>query len=64
MSKSISKQDKPVKENLSGWDKAIVDLERHLVRIKAALSHAKERRAAGEPWPGTSGAAKIGGNNG
>jgi len=50
--KSISKQDKDVKQHLSGWDKAIADLERHLARIKAALGHAKEMKETGEPWPG------------
>jgi hypothetical protein len=54
MSDRISKQDKNVKEKLSGWDKAIADLERHLARIKAALGHAREMKAAGEPWPGQS----------
>jgi len=54
MSKSLSKQDKIVKLKLSGWDKMIADLERRLNRLKAALSHAKEMKEAGEPWPGDS----------
>ncbi len=54
MSRSLSKQDKIVKLNLSGWDKMIVDLERRLNRLKAALSHAKEMKEAGEPWPAES----------
>jgi len=53
MVKIISKQDNIVKKNLSGWDKAIVDLEKHLARIQAALGHAKDMKKAGEPWPGT-----------
>jgi hypothetical protein len=40
-----------IKGNDTPWDKAIADLERHLVRIKAALSHAKEMKKTGEPWP-------------
>ncbi len=54
MSRSLSKQDKIVKLDLSGWDKMIADLERRLGRLKAALSHAKEMKEAGEPWPGQS----------
>ena len=49
----INKQDNAVNKNLSGWDKAIKDLEQRLVRTKAALSHAREMKATGEPWPGT-----------
>lgn len=45
---------KIVKLNLSGWDKMIADLERRLGLLKAALSHAKEMKEAGEPWPGDS----------
>jgi hypothetical protein len=54
MSRSLSKQDKIVKIKLSEWDKMIADLERRLDRLKAALSHAKEMKEAGEPWPGQS----------
>jgi hypothetical protein len=49
---SISKRDKCVKENLSGWDKAIADAERGIARLKAALSHSIAMKKAGEPWPG------------
>ena len=53
MSNSVSKRDKFVKEKLSGWDKAIADAKKGITRMQAALEHAKEMKAAGEPWPGT-----------
>jgi hypothetical protein len=53
MRHNISKRDKNVKNNLSGWDNAIADATKGIARLKAALSHAKEMKAAGEPWPGT-----------
>lgn len=50
----MSKSIKNVKNNLSGWDKAIADAERGIARLKAALSHALAMKKAGEPWPGDS----------
>jgi hypothetical protein len=54
MRKTISKRDKHVKRNVSGWDKAIVGLEKRLSRLKAILAHAREMKATNEPWPGDS----------
>ncbi len=51
MSRSISKQDKPVNDKISGWDKVIVDAEKHIVRLKAAIGHARDMKKSGEPWP-------------
>ena len=39
-------------KNLTGWDKAIRDAERRIERLKAAVAVFKERRDAGEPFPG------------
>ncbi|HEU0048091.1 MAG TPA: hypothetical protein VFQ43_10860 [Nitrososphaera sp.] len=54
MSKSISKRDKIVKNNLSGWDKAMQMPKRALHVLKAALTHALAMKEVGEPWPGDS----------
>jgi len=53
MTRTISKQDKNVKRNLSGWDKAIAGAKRGIARLRAALAHAEEMKAVGEPWPGS-----------
>lgn len=53
MPKTISKQDNNVKKILSEWDITIRDVKRRIARLQAALSHAEEMKAAGEPWPGT-----------
>lgn len=53
---SLSKCDNKVKENLggnlSGWDKAINDAKRMIVRLQRAVKTYAERRDAGELWPG------------
>lgn len=45
---------------LSGWDRAIYDATRliyetnsKLLTLKAALSHFRERKNSGEPFPGS-----------
>ncbi len=53
MARSLSKRDKIVKGNLSGWDKAIEDAKKGIARLQAALDHAKAMKKAGEPWPGS-----------
>ena len=51
MSKTTRNRDKKVKDNLSGWDKAIADAEKGIARLRAALAHALEMKRSGEPWP-------------
>ena len=48
----LSKRDSYVKNNLSGWDKAIQDAEKGIARLKAAIEDCLAKKAAGEPWPG------------
>jgi len=45
--------DDSSKGELTGWDMAIRDAERRIRALKAALTLFKQRRDAGEPWPGT-----------
>jgi hypothetical protein len=52
MPKILSKRDSHVKNNLSGWDKAIADAKRGIARLKAAIEDCEAKKAAGEPWPG------------
>jgi hypothetical protein len=56
MSNTITKRDNSVKHNLSknynGWDKAIADAEWHIHQLELAILTYKERKAAGDPWPG------------
>ena len=54
MPKTISKRDKIVKNNLSGWDNAIADAKKGIARLQAALDDCLAKKAAGEPWPGAS----------
>lgn len=37
---------------LTGWEMAIKDAERRIRALKAALVLFKQKRDAGEPWPG------------
>ena len=53
MSKSLSKRDNAVKRNLSGWDKAIADCKKGILRLQVALRDCQEKKRSGEPWPGT-----------
>jgi uncharacterized protein YeeX (DUF496 family) len=53
MTARLSKRDNKVNRNLSGWDKAIADAKKGIVRLQAALEHAKAMKTTGEPWPGT-----------
>jgi hypothetical protein len=48
---SIVLDESPKK--LTGWEMAIKDAERRIRALKAALVLFKQRRDAGEPWPGT-----------
>jgi hypothetical protein len=54
MPKTISNRDNNVKENLSGWDKAIEDARKGIARLQAAIEDCLAKKAAGEPWPGAS----------
>ena len=58
MVNSLSKRDKLVKDNLSGWDKAISDAKKGIARLKIAVADCEAKKAAGEPWPGTSAATR------
>lgn len=52
MPRIISKRDNSVKNNLSGWDKAIADAKNGIARLKTAIEDCKAKKASGEPWPG------------
>jgi hypothetical protein len=52
MSNIISKRDKKQCKSLSGWDKAIADAQKGIDRLKRAIETCREKKAAGEPWPG------------
>jgi hypothetical protein len=58
MSKTISKRDNVVKENLSGWDKLIADAKKSIARLKIAVEDGEAKKAAGVPWPGNSDAKR------
>jgi len=47
------RQNKIVKNNLSGWDKAIEDAKKGIRRLEIAIDDCRAKKAAGEPWPGT-----------
>ncbi len=47
-----NKRDKKQRKSLSGWDKAIVDAQKGIERLKLAIETCREKKAAGEPWPG------------
>jgi hypothetical protein len=55
MLNSLSKRDNIVNRNLTksynGWDRAIEDAKRNIVRNQAAIRTFQERKAAGDPWP-------------
>ena len=55
MSKSESSMilDETSNKHFTGWDMAVRDAERRIRALKAALALFKQRRDAGEPWPGT-----------
>jgi hypothetical protein len=53
MSRTISKRDIEVKDNLSGWDKAIADAKKGILRLRIAIEDCEAKKAVGEPWPGT-----------
>lgn len=62
---TLSKRESKVKENLSngdnnlnGWDRAIADAEKGIKRLQSAISVCRERKEAGEPWPGDDAGAK------
>ena len=63
MSNSLSKRDNNVKRYLtkpySGWDRAIEDAKRSIVRLQQAIEIYSERKAAGDPWPGDKKAGKA-----
>lgn len=44
--------DEPPK-TITGWEMAMRDAERRIRFLQAALILFKQRRDAGEPWPGT-----------
>jgi hypothetical protein len=57
-------KDKRLKVAANSWDKAIVDAEISLacvedraIQLRRAIRSFKDMRDAGEPWPGTGGAA-------
>jgi hypothetical protein len=50
---TISKQDKDQEKTLSKWDNAIQDAEKGIKRLERAIRICREKRAAGEPWPGS-----------
>src|SRR5271155_1020606 len=37
----------------AGWERAIVQTKAKIARLQAAVRVFEERKAAGEPWPGT-----------
>jgi len=57
MPRILSKRDRKSRQIVSGWDKAIADAKRGIERLKAAIEHCREKKAAGEPWPGKVGDA-------
>jgi len=58
MPANLSKRDKYVKRNLSGWDKAIADAKKGIAKLQAALAHSLDMKKAGEPWPGSNDATQ------
>jgi hypothetical protein len=53
MPKTINKDDKNVKENITEWDIIIKDAKKHIDRLKAAIRHAEQMKAAGESLTAT-----------
>jgi len=53
MRNKLSKRESVVKKNLSGWDKAIEDAKKGIARLRAAIEDCEQKKASGEPWPGT-----------
>ena len=52
MGNNLSKRDNEVKEKISGWDKAIESAEMNIERLKTAIGHFRDMKAAGIAWPG------------
>lgn len=42
-----------------GWDAAIEDANRHIERLKTVVRICEQKKAAGEPWPGSMEAVKA-----
>jgi hypothetical protein len=59
MRRLLSKRDSKSREKLSdcdsilsGWDRAIADAKKGIVRLESAIGVFERRKQAGEPWPG------------
>jgi hypothetical protein len=46
-------------ENQRGWDWAISEVRSKIVGLETAIHVFEERKAAGEPWPGTQAAGQT-----
>jgi hypothetical protein len=53
MPKVISKREISQGPLLTGWDKAILDAQKGIERLKRAIETCVEKKRAGEPWPGS-----------
>ena len=40
---------------LTGWDTAIEDAKKRIQKLQTVIEVCKEKKAAGEPWPGENG---------
>ena len=36
-----------------GWDEAIKDAKKHIARLQTVIATCEEKKAKGEPWPGS-----------
>jgi hypothetical protein len=53
---SIAKSKRKMVEsakNLSGWDQVILEAQRRIKELRFTIKIYRERKARGEPWPGT-----------
>jgi hypothetical protein len=56
MGRIISKRDKKSSKLVTEWDKAITDAKLGIKRLVIAIQDFEEKKAAGEPWPGSAAA--------
>jgi hypothetical protein len=40
-------------DKLNGWDGAIADVEKHIECLRGSILACEEKKAKGEPWPGS-----------
>jgi hypothetical protein len=49
---SATKMQEKNRKKLSGWDQAISDAKTRIKGLKRAIETYRERKKAGDPWPG------------